>query len=401
MSAAHEQPAHHLSREHDARLAIGCMTGTSLDGIDAALIEARGEGLAMHVRVLEHRAWPLGKLAAPLRALAEQQPIRAGDIAELSLCFGELHARCVRELAAGRRVHLVAAHGQTVFHKPPASWQMLSPSPIVREMACPVVSDLRQADLAAGGQGAPITPLADWVLFRSATPRAIVNLGGFCNATLLPACAPGASAHDAALLERIAGMDVCACNHVLDAVARAALGTPYDKDGEAALAGAPDARATDELVLALTAQSRGGRSLGTGDEAMAWATSHAARLRGPDLAASATSAIARVIARALVGAGNGSSTPASPSREVLLAGGGAKNRALVAALARETAAAVRDTAAMGVAIDAREAAEIAVLGLLAMDGVDITLPRVTGRGQSAALAGAWCFPAGHRPASCG
>lgn len=383
---------------HPARLAIGCMTGTSLDGIDAALIEAHGEGLLMGVRVLEHRAWPLGELAAPLRALAEQQPLRAGDIAELSRRFGELHAACVRELAGPRRVHLVAAHGQTVFHKPPASWQMLSPFPIVRAMACPVVSDLRQADLAAGGQGAPITPLADWVLFRGPAPRAVVNLGGFCNATLLPACAPGASAHDAALLEQIAGMDVCACNHVLDAVARVALGAPYDKNGEAALAGTPDAHATDQLVLALTAQSRGGRSLGTGDEAMAWATSHAGRLRGPDLAASATSAIARVIARALA-------LPApiadTAVREVLLAGGGAKNRALVAALARETATAVRDTAAAGVAIDAREAAEIAVLGLLAMDGVDITLPRVTGRGQSAALAGAWCFPAGHRPVACG
>jgi anhydro-N-acetylmuramic acid kinase len=374
------------------RLAIGCMTGTSLDGIDAALIESRGEGISMRVRVLEHRAWPLGELAAPLRALAEQHPMRAGEIAELSRRFGELHAACVRELAGPRRVHLVAAHGQTVFHKPPASWQMISPFPIVREMACPVVSDLRQADLAAGGQGAPITPLADWVLFRGPSLRAVVNIGGFCNATLLPACAPGTSPHDAALLDQIAGMDVCACNHVLDAVARVALGAPYDKNGEAALAGTPDAHATDELVLALAAQSRGGRSLGTGDEAMAWATSHAGRLRGPDLAASATSAIARVIARALAG---------TAVREVLLAGGGAKNRALVAALARETGSEVRDTSEAGVAVEVREAAEIAVLGLLAMDGVDITLPRVTGRGQSAALAGAWCFPAGHRPVACG
>ena len=121
----------------------------------------------------------------------------------------------VLHAALEARADLVVAHGQTVFHAPPASWQLLNAAPIARAVRAPVVFDLRQADLAAGGQGAPITPLADWIMLRAHGPaaagRAIVNLGGFCNVTILPS---GAGP------EGVRGMDVCPCNHLLDGVAR-------------------------------------------------------------------------------------------------------------------------------------------------------------------------------------
>src|SRR6185436_14618647 len=142
------------------------------------------------------------------------------EIADAALALGELHARAVAKAAAGCRLDLIAAHGQTVFHAPPLSWQMLNPWPLVRDLQTSVVFDLRGADLAHGGQGAPITPLADWVLFRSnSRTRAVVNLGGFCNLTLLPPGRP----------DMVRGFDVCACNQLLDHIARGILQRPFDE----------------------------------------------------------------------------------------------------------------------------------------------------------------------------
>ena len=137
------------------------MTGTSLDGLDAALAEVRGTGLDAAARLLGLVRRPLGSLAA--------------------------------RFASGA-IDLVAAHGQTICHahRRGLTLQLLDPWPIARRLRVPVVHDLRRADLAAGGEGAPITPLADWVLFRSTgEDRTVVNLGGIANLTLLPA---GASA---------------------------------------------------------------------------------------------------------------------------------------------------------------------------------------------------------------
>ncbi len=116
-----------------------------------------------------------------------------------------LHVEAVRALGC-ERLDLVVAHGQTVYHAPPLSWQLCAPGPIAHALQVPVLCDLRSADIAAGGQGAPITPIADHILFRHAREaRAVVNLGGFCNITTLPA------GDDAT---RVRGGDVCACNQV-------------------------------------------------------------------------------------------------------------------------------------------------------------------------------------------
>ncbi|MGH7290698.1 MAG: anhydro-N-acetylmuramic acid kinase, partial [Myxococcota bacterium] len=172
------------------RNVIGVMTGTSIDGIDIALTRIEGRGLDMRATLAWHVSQGLGELGPQLRQAADQQPMTAGQFARLAWDFGLLHADAID---ASRKKHtssppdLIVAHGQTVFHQPPISWQILNPAPIAARFDCPVISDLRQADLAAGGQGAPITPLADWVLFRHEKHRrAIVNLGGFCNVTVLP-----------------------------------------------------------------------------------------------------------------------------------------------------------------------------------------------------------------------
>ncbi|MDX2114890.1 MAG: anhydro-N-acetylmuramic acid kinase [Planctomycetota bacterium] len=355
------------------RMIVGCMTGTSIDALDASLVEVLGSGLSMRARVIDSASFPLGSLAGPLRAAAEQRPASAGEFAGLARDFGVFHAESLRGWLGERRADLIVVHGQTVFHAPPVSWQLMNPAPVARALGARVCFDLRAGDLAAGGQGAPITPIADAVLFSGDESRAIVNLGGFCNVTLLPA--RGGAEPDVA---GVRGLDVCACNHVLDGVARRALGAAYDEGGNAALSGRADVAAADELTALLGAQRAGGRSLGTGDELSKWIEGRLG-LSGADLAATACRAVGRAIAGAL---------PAGA--RVFAAGGGVRNAALRASIGEAIGGgSLETTAALGVAPEARESVSFAVLGALAEDRVPITLPAVTGRPAGAVLSGAW------------
>ncbi len=400
------------------------MTGTSIDGIDAALVRIDGRGLDMRATLVRHVSESLGDLQPQLRAAADQQPMPAGEFAKLAWDFGVLHAEVIERLlmhslspreragvrgaaesscAASRTgppspptplprgeggVNLICIHGQTVFHQPPISWQLVNPAPIAASFACAVVSDLRQADLAHGGQGAPITPIADWILFRDREgkkSRAIVNLGGFCNVTIIPQERAGpSSAPTIDALRDIRGVDVGACNQLLDAIAREALGRPFDEDGAAARRGCATPPADEALRAILERQRTAAanrRSLGTGDEALAWLRDHRSSIAPDDLAASAVQAIAQTILASL--------QPHAVD-EVILAGGGARNLSLRRAL--EAGGSVIDSASLGIPIDAREAACFAVLGALCEDGVAITLPQVTGCAQPAPISGVWQHP---------
>lgn len=349
------------------RYAIGCMTGTSLDGLDAVLVQAEGTGLDLRVRPVGRAESKLGDLAGGLRAAAAGTPMSAWDLSRLALELGKLHARVIGDMLerSGLEPAVCVLPGQTIVHAPPISMQLINPWPVVQRLSCPVLHDLRGADIAAGGQGAPITPIADWVLFRSQDEdRAIVNLGGFCNITTLPA---GAGP------EGVRGFDVCACNQILDACARQALGKACDQGGRAALAGTPNDHAVGSLLDILRTQSSGDRSLGTGDECTSWVNRHTSL--GNDLMASAARAIGTVIGERASGA-------------VVLAGGGVRNAALVRAI-EGVAGQSRTTDAFGVAAQEREAACIAVLGLLALDGVLYTQPSITGRTKPLKAEGSW------------
>lgn len=362
------------------RTVVGCMTGTSLDGLDAACVSIHGTGLSMHARFLAGASRSLGDLAKTLRPLAQQAPTPASDVAKLSSALAALHIAAARDVlakAGASACDLICVHGQTVFHAPPYSWQLFQPAPLARALSAPVVFDLRQADLAAGGQGAPITPLADWVLFRDQSlSRVIINLGGFCNITRLPAaCAP----------DHISARDVCACNQVLDAVARFVLDRPFDEGGRAASTGSAHPSATADIAESLAGQAQGsGRALGTGDELYDFAQRWRGRLTPADIAASAASAVANTIAKACQNAD-----------ELILAGGGVKNAALVSELtgaARRLAPGVqvRLSTDLGVPCEMREAVCFAVLGALCQDQVPITLPQVTQVSSPPPISGCWC-----------
>lgn len=360
------------------RHVLGAMTGTSIDGIDLALARIEGTGLAMRATLVAHHAAGLGPLAGRLRAAAEQRPMAAGEFAALMLDFGSFHAEQARAFLDAHRLpqpDLASIHGQTVFHRPPASWQLVNAHPLARALGCDVVFDLRGNDLAHGGQGAPLTPLADWVLFRSDAPRAVVNLGGFANVTLLPADTAGG-------VDAIRGFDVCACNQLLDAAARTVLGAPFDADGASAASGTPAPADERALIERLSAEA-GARSLGTGDECLGWLRDARERLAPHDVLSTAASAIGTVIGRAVRAHG---------AADALLAGGGTRHRPLVESIARAAQCPVRSCGDAGVAPEAREAAGWAVLGALAQDGVPVALADVTGRREArmpAPIDGTW------------
>ncbi len=356
------------------RTVVGCMTGTSIDALDAALVGIEGHGLAMTARFVRGIARDLAPVRDRLRALADQHPMTAGDIATLAHDFALLHAAAIADLLGeSERPDLVCIHGQTVYHRPPLSWQLMQPAPIAAALRARIVFDLRAADLAAGGRGAPITPLADWVLYGRREPLEVVNLGGFCNITALPP-------RDPVGIPEIRGSDVCACNQLLDAVARLTTGRPYDENGALAAAALPDETELRRLVALLDRQARSGRSLGTGDELHAWIGSVRHEHEPAVIASTACEALGRVIGSRLA------------ARTVILAGGGVRNSTLAAAIRAHTGAEVVRSDEVGIPAEYREAACFAVLGALCEDRVPITLPGVTGRKDPAPIAGTWVLP---------
>jgi anhydro-N-acetylmuramic acid kinase len=357
--------------EDRPRLVVGTMTGTSIDGdLDAALVSVHGRGLHMRARVEATGSWPLGAVADDLRRIAAQEPLPAREFARIARAFGDIHAQALAELCsdAGVQPDLAVLHGQTVFHAPPLTWQLIDPWPTAARLGCRVRYDLRSANAVSGGQGAPITPLADFVLFANGLgPTLVMNLGGFINVTLVPRRADGVGA--------IRGFDVCACNHLLDRVARTRLGTPFDRDGAAAARGTADAalvRGISEAIAPPLAPGATRRSLGTGDEA-ARLVERTAALAPDDACRTVVEAIADAAMRVI------ESELGAPVADIRIAGGSARHRALQDALARRSRATVRTTdESNGIPVQMREAVEIAILGALADDGVRYSLPQVTG-----------------------
>ena len=343
------------------RCVIGTMTGTSMDGVDAVATSIEGHGLEMKASFLQMATEPIDDLQKQLRALSDDF---TNDTAlkTTSLQVGEKTLAAIMQLGIDN-IDLIALHGQTIFHEPPRSIQLINPSCIVDTFNCTVLTDPRTADLLLGGQGAPITPLADWIMFRDAArDTAVVNLGGFCNITLLPKnCQP----------RDIEGFDLCCCNLLLDAIARKRLGTQYDTNGSCAHEGTVDSNLFDQLKNKLESQRNENRSLGTGDDLSRWVLNQSVKIETADLLATVTSAIGSVIQETVC-----------DSQRVLLAGGGIHNVPLKNAIG-----ATKMTDAFGVPTQAREGMAMAILGALATDGVSITLPQITGRQQTNEVVG--------------
>lgn len=392
----------------EIRHAIGFMSGTSLDGLDAAIVRAEGRGPNLRATVLTHRetVTPAGDhTTAILRELAHGGRLTAAEITEAAMTMGHRHAELIAPICRDVGLHperdldLVAIHGQTVTHRPPRSWQLVDPWPVAVSVSCPVVCDLRAADLAAGGAGAPITPLADAVLHRDLRKPnqtlLVLNLGGFANATLLP----GVEGEPV-------GFDCCACNHLLDAASAVALDEAFDRDGQASSTGRIDHDMARSLSDRLNRLAREGRSGGDGDEhresAVDFARAARAAGRPADALATLAVAIADTVAETVRMRMKTLDLP--PLGRRFAAGGGTRNQGLMTAtanainrLSEAESGPLENTSSVGVPTQAREAAGIGILGLLALDGRPITTPASTGRTDRLPPPGLWIRGPGPEP----
>lgn len=378
---------------------LGLMTGTSVDGIDAVLIELGGWpavggggrppellGPAPRAAVLEHRFTPFADdLRAALLA-ASRDEARTSDITQLNFWLGEALAAAAAELSAD--ADLIASHGQTVHHIPApddqrgwhtrSTLQIGEASVIVERTGRPVVSDFRAPDMVAGGQGAPLVPFADRLMYAEAgVRRAVHNLGGISNLTYLPGLDESG----------VIAFDTGPANALIDEAA-GLLGGRFDDGGRMGAGG----HVADSLIRTWHADAylAAPPPKSTGRER--W---NLQRLPGVfeldarDIAATVTAfsvqTVADAYARFVVPRG---------LDEVVVAGGGAYNPTFMAQLRAALAPIpVLTFEQRGWNSSAREAAAFAILGYYAYQGWRNTLPHTTGA-RHAVIAGKLSRPVG-------
>ena len=368
-----------------ARIGVGLMSGTSMDGVDAAVCRISGSGAAARLRVLRFLHRPYARrLRERLRALAEGGTT-AREVCllhdEVGGAFAATAEAAVR--AAGVRPDFAGSHGQTVWHEPgrgrrrTATLQIGEASVIAERLRCPVVSDFRPRDCAAGGQGAPLVPYADWVLFRKpGRVLALQNLGGIGNLTVVTEDLAGVFAFDTG-----------PANLPIDEAVRAATGgrESFDRGGRRAARGRVDGALLAELLRHPFLRRRPPRSSGReefGGRFVAELRRLRPRLSPDDLVATLT----RFSAEATAGAYRRFVLPRTPLDRVLLSGGGALNPVLVAHL-RELLhpVPVGFTEDAGLPGPMKEAASFALLAAETLAGVPSSVPAATGAARPVLL----------------
>lgn len=351
------------------------MSGTSLDAVDGALIEI-DEGPAGGFRTAGFASRPLDDaLRAELEALQSPGHDELARAALAGNRLADAYAAVVARLlsdsgCAASSIVALGAHGQTVRHRPGLGYtiQLLNPARLAEACGIPVVCDLRAADVAAGGQGAPLAPAFHARVLGDGTERrAVVNLGGIANVSLLP---PTAAQGEAVL-----GFDTGPANTLLDLWCRRHTGSAFDRNGDWARDGRPDAA----LLATWLAEPYFGlappKSTGRDHFNAAWldrslAGRDAARLDPRDVQATLVELSAVTVGRACRDFG---------AQRVFVCGGGARNGLLMERLAAHAAPApVATTQALGIDPQAVEAAAFAWLAAQRVDGAAGNLPSVTG-----------------------
>lgn len=359
-------------------LYLGLISGTSLDGVDAALIERNGPR-AQLVKAATMPYPPV--LREKLQALASGR----GDIISLYRCdieVGNLFADAANALleAAGvprGTVRAIGSHGQTVWHQPRDhfSAQIGDGARIAQRSGIVTVCDFRRADLAAGGEGAPLAPTFHQAMFAEYAPLAILNLGGIANLTLL---LPG---------EPTRAFDVGPANTLLDALARETTGEGCDRGGSLAAQGAVDTALLEMLMADPWFELPPPKSTGPEYFHLDWVRQHrrAGELPPPDLAATLTSLTANSVAAAV-------ERHAAGAQSLLACGGGVHNPQLMQRL-REALPGIRveDTSTHGIDPDFMEAMCFAWLAGETLSGRPGNLPSVTGAREAVVL-GAVHYP---------
>ena len=390
-----------------AMVVAGVMSGTSADGVDVAvcrILPALLEGGTPRVKLIGHAGFAYSKpvRAAVLEAM-DAQAISVADLARLNWRLGEVYADAVAKAAEqfGVKVGLVGCHGQTVYHqggtekylgKPlQCTWQMGEASVIAERLRVPVVSDFRPADMAAGGQGAPLVPILDFYAFRSEkVSRVLQNLGGIGNLTAIPA---GAAA------DGLMALDTGPGNMVIDGCMKRLYEREFDRNGTVARSG----RVLDSVVTeamrepyfsAPPPKSCGREQFGDAfvSQFISMCRKAGGRAdRDEDVIATATALTAASILdayRRFVWGHLGQNAPLATKIEYVVAGGGANNSTLMGML-REglepLGVKVRLMGELGIPAQAKEGMAFALMAWLTWFGLAGNVPKATGAKRTVVL----------------
>lgn len=356
------------------------MSGTSADGVDVAIVSIEGRALEMTARLITHRHVPYdSSIRKTVFQIRQEGKTELSIFARLAREISQAYAQCVQETLKAANMKAtdltaVAAHGQTLFHAPPTTIQLLDPSHLAAELMCTVVSDFRRADCAAGGQGAPLVPFADYILFRDPTKsRILLNIGGISNLTWLKA--GGAT-------DQVIAFDTGPGNCVIDYLCRQhdADGPGYDVGGIIGGRGSPVRSAIEELFQKSYFLLPPPKS--TDGPAMIELFESIQSLRDADFnsrVATATLWTVASIQNAIL-----QFLPQEPW-ELIVSGGGSENRTIMDHLRRWRGSNIRTSDEFGVPSAAKEAIAFALLGAATLDGVPSNIPSATGAKRAAIL----------------
>jgi anhydro-N-acetylmuramic acid kinase len=395
------KPASSLQRlaSKDSFLCAGLMSGTSMDGVDAALVRMKADRDRPDIELIAFKTTPYpDELKDLLMDLAMGQACTAEDIGKIgtsvAIAFASAFFDIVKEgKVEAAQVDFIGSHGQTVAHTPPAenieagmagmagTVQLGPPGMIAALTGVTTIGDFRGADIALGGQGAPLAPYADYLLRRSRfKSRIILNIGGIANLTYLPEdCARG----------EVVAFDTGPGNMIIDSLFRAMYpgAGEYDYAGAKALKGRPN---LDLVELFMShpyfprrpPKSAGHREFGA---PFAWeflSRGKARELKRDDILASAVSLTVKTIKKAIFDF----ITPLGPVDELFLTGGGSKNRMITGLLERELENIhIRTIAELGIPEEAKEAVDFALLARETLLGRVNVITSATGACQETIL----------------
>ena len=371
------------------------MSGTSADGVDAALVEICGHGLSTQMELIAFDGYPFEeKLRSRIFNLFDPETARVDEICQMNFLLGERFAEAALSIAEKAEtpintVDLIGCHGQTIHHLPPQTGTAHVPSTlqigeaavISHRTGIPTVEDFRVADVAAGGQGAPLVPYVDFLLFRYAYRTiALQNIGGISNVTLIPA---GANACD------VLGSDTGPGNMLIDAVTEIVTHgkQTYDASGKIAARGHANEALLDEWLrdtfLHLTPPKTTGReTYGRQFAQRAFEQAKARNVSPQDLVATVTEFTARTIFDHY----NRFLFPHYFIDEICVSGGGTYNQTLMDRLKNLfNPIPILCSDSYGIPSDGKEAVAFAILANEALHGHQAGLPQVTGAAQPRVL----------------
>jgi len=347
----------------------GVMSGTSLDGIDVAIVEIAGR----RMETVGFQSTPYSSAVRAAILAVSDTATETAAISRLNFQLGELYARAV--VRAVRRfgpVKLIGCHGQTIYHEGAKNSLQIGEAAVIAERAgVPVVSNFRARDIAAGGEGAPLVPYVDYLLFRHPTrTRMALNIGGIANLTAIPA---GAGAGD------VVAFDTGPGNMVMDALARE-LGQPYDRGGKIAASGRVNTALLDELLKDGYYRRKPPKSAGREQYGAAFV----GRLKKTGLPMADLMATATVLTAATIAV---AARPfARSAADLIVSGGGVHNPQVMGHLAGFLPGiAISTSSDHGIDADAKEAVAFAVLAYETWRGRPANLPSATGARRAVVL----------------